>query len=95
MTRAVPGPLSSDPGFSTAFIDDDYPSGDGKPMAETDFHRDVIFDLIDRLKRWYADRPDVYVASNNFLYYEQFNRRRHISPDVYVVFGVPNHPRPR
>ncbi len=41
-----------------------YPESDGKPMAETDLHRDEMFDLIARLQTRYADAPDVYVSGN-------------------------------
>src|SRR5437762_4593703 len=32
----------------------DYPTSDGRPMAETDWHRDLMFALIAILKMWYA-----------------------------------------
>ena len=40
----------------------DYPTGDGKPMAETDIHRDNMMDIIRRCKtaspqnRWSTSR---------------------------------------
>lgn len=66
-----------------------YPESDGKPMAETDLHRDEMFDLIARLRSRYADRPDVYVSGNLLLYYEEGNPRAAVAPDVFVVLGVP------
>lgn len=66
-----------------------YPSSDGKPMAETDFHWLAMVDLTLRLRHRYAEQPDVYVASNNLIYYEEGNPRRCFSPDVYVVLGAP------
>jgi Uma2 family endonuclease len=36
-----------------------------------------------------------YVAGNSFLYYEEGNPRRHVSPDVFVVHGIPKRPRRR
>ncbi len=71
----------------------DYPSSDGRPMAETDRHRDLMYDLIKTLEAYYADDPMVYVSGNLLLFYEPGNRRRHISPDVFVVKGVPKHKR--
>ena len=41
----------------------EYPSSDGKPMAETPVHRDVMIDAIQILKRRYANRSDVYVRA--------------------------------
>jgi len=66
-----------------------YPTSDGKPMAETDKHRDLGVYCIEALKRHFADRPDVYVSGNNFVFWEEGNPRARISPDVYVVFGAP------
>ena len=36
-----------------------YPTSDGKPMAETDKHRDLMVYAIEALKARFADRPDV------------------------------------
>jgi Uma2 family endonuclease len=71
-----------------------YPTADGKPMAETDQHRDLMNRLIETLKRHFAGQERVYVSGNLLLFYEPGNRRRHVSPDVFVVKGVPNHDRP-
>jgi Uma2 family endonuclease len=66
----------------------EYPTGDGKPMAETDVHRDDMVDVIQMLRDHFADHPDVYVSGNLLLFYEEGNRRKHVSPDVFVVRGV-------
>ncbi len=71
----------------------DYPTSDGRPMAETDIHRDLMVALIQTLKRYFAGNPSVYVSGNLLVFYEPGNRRRHVSPDVFVVFGVANHLR--
>jgi Uma2 family endonuclease len=70
----------------------DYPTSDGKPMAETDLHRQDMVDLILTLQDYYSNRPDVYVTGNLLLYYEEGNPRKHVSPDVFVVRGVPKLP---
>jgi Uma2 family endonuclease len=62
-------------------------------MAETDHHRKLMNDLIQTLEAYYADDPMVYVSGNLLLFYEPGNRRRHISPDVFVVKDVPKHQR--
>ena len=67
----------------------EYPESDGQPMAETDVHRRAMIELLDRLERRYRDRDDVYVAGNNLMYYVEGNPYKSLSPDVYVVFGVP------
>jgi Uma2 family endonuclease len=70
----------------------DYPTGDGKPMAETDVHRRDMNDLIETLDAHFAADPMVYVSGNLLLFYEEGNRRKHLSPDVMVVRGVPKLP---
>ena len=71
-----------------------YPTGDGKPVAETDKHITVLAQTRDGLRLHYKSRADsVYVSGNNFLYYEEGNPKARISPDGYVVFGVPQRER--
>jgi Uma2 family endonuclease len=71
----------------------DYPTSDGKPMAETDIHRKLMMDLIQTLEAYYQANPDVYVSGNLLLFYEEGNKRKHLSPDVFVVRGVEKHER--
>src|SRR5512136_2989341 len=71
----------------------DYPESDGSLIAESDWHRDELFDLIFRLKTRYADSPDVYVSGHMFVYYEEGKPASVFAPDVMVVFGVPKTPR--
>ncbi len=71
----------------------DYPTSDGKPMAETDWHRKLMTIIIEILEAFFAGQR-VYVSGNLLVFYEPGNRRRHISPDVFVVRGVENYQRP-
>jgi Uma2 family endonuclease len=73
----------------------DYPESDGEPMGETEIHRQEITDLIEVLAHFFRHRSDVYVAGNMFLYYEEGNPAAVVSPDVFVVPGVPKTPRRR
>ena len=57
-------------------------------MAESDLHREVMFDLIHRLAHFYAGRPDVYVSGNLMVYYEEGALGRFLAPDAFVAFGV-------
>ncbi len=61
-------------------------------MAETDLHRQDMVDLIETLQDHFAGDPQVYVTGNLLLYYEEGNPRKHVSPDVFVVHGVPKLP---
>ena len=65
-----------------------YPESDGKPMAETTQHRDVMIELIVGLRDWFADDPLAYVSGNEFLYWVEGNPRRNVSPDVWFVRGI-------
>ena len=67
-----------------------YPCSDGQPMAETEVHGACMMYVTYALRRWFETRgrADVYVGSNNFLYYERGNPRAVVSPDVYVVVGA-------
>ena len=33
--------------------------------------------------------PSVYIAGNMLMYYVPNDKRRHVSPDVYLVKGIP------
>ena len=71
----------------------EYPSGDGKPMAENDWQLRAILDAVGVLDHYFRDRPDVYVSGDLFIYYEEGNPRARVAPDVFVVFGAPKHHR--
>ena len=66
----------------------EYPSGDGKPMAENDAQLAAIHYGIGALRVYYEDRDDVYVSGDLLMYYEEGNPKVSVAPDVFVVFGV-------
>lgn len=65
-----------------------YPSSDGKPMAETEYHRDLMIYFISALIEFFDENPDVTISGNNLLYYVEGNPHKSVSPDCYVVFNV-------
>lgn len=67
-----------------------YPDTDGKPMAESDLHRERMFALIHALQRFFAGQQ-VYVSGNLLIYYEQGNPRKSVAPDCFIVWGVEAH----
>jgi Uma2 family endonuclease len=71
----------------------DYPSSDGQPMAETWLHVRAIMWLHQALEDFFRDRPDVFVASDLFWYWEEGNPAAKVAPDVVVVPGVGVRPR--
>jgi Uma2 family endonuclease len=72
--------------FAMAFqmIDIEYPETDGRPMGETDLHRDWMVRIIDLLKHRYRGQQ-VYVTGDLLLYYEEGDPSRYIVPDAMVV----------
>ncbi len=70
----------------------DYPSSDGKPLAESERHAIATVDAWQGLKRFFASRPDVYVGMDMLLYHVEGDPRRSVVPDVFVVLGVPKLP---
>jgi Uma2 family endonuclease len=72
-----------------------YIESDGQPMGETQKHILNMRYLLEALDQWFASDPMVYVAGNMFVHYEQGNHNRHLSPDVFVVRGVPKGPERR
>jgi Uma2 family endonuclease len=71
----------------------EYPESDGKPMTETDTHREQMTDLITALQAYFRDDPQVYVAGNLMMYYVEGDPTQSIAPDVFVVRGVPKRNR--
>src|ERR1051326_5715528 len=66
----------------------EYPETDGKPMAETDVHRQLLMDLIFTLSNFFREDLDVYVSGDLLLYYVEGNPHKCVAPDVFVVRGV-------
>ena len=66
-----------------------YPTSDGKPMAETPIHLAEMVYLITALQQRYRDVPDVYAIGNMMFYYVEGDARSVISPDVFLVKGIP------
>ncbi len=71
----------------------EYPSSDGRPVAETPLHYDRLRDAATALQIRYQRRADVFVGANMLVYDTPGDKRRHLSPDVFVAFGVGNHDR--
>jgi len=74
--------------------DIEYPTSDGRPMAESNLHRKVMADLIAALERHFLDEPLAWAGGNFLLYYEKGNPRASVSPDVVLVRGIEKWDRP-
>jgi Uma2 family endonuclease len=66
-----------------------YPESDGEPMGETQLHMAETMYLVTALEDHFDSEPDVYVWGDMFLYYVEGDPRSVISPDVFVIKGVP------
>ena len=64
----------------------EYPESDGKPMGETDLHRDWMVGLLEIFRQRYAGQQ-VYVASNLLLYYVEGTPTKYVVPDCFVVLN--------
>src|SRR2546428_13239701 len=60
---------------------------DGKPMGETDEHRDEMVRHIEPLRFFFRGQR-VYVSGVLLVYYEQGNPRKYVVPDAFVVKGI-------
>jgi Uma2 family endonuclease len=62
-------------------------------MGETDVHIDALIYLREALRDHFRDAPQIYVAGNMFLYYEEGNPTACVAPNVFMVQGVDKHER--
>lgn len=68
--------------------EDEYPSSDGKPMAETEAHVVSILYLLAALRYLFRKQPDVFVIADMLLYYQKGSTTKSKAPDVMVAKGV-------
>ena len=71
----------------------EYPSSDGKPVAESDFQLTVLTYAREALRTHFRAREDVYVAANLLIYYQEGDVEVRVAPDVFVVVGASSHER--
>ena len=65
-----------------------YPDTDGKPMAASDLHLEILIWLIQTLRAHFAQMPEVYVSGDILTYYTEGDPRAVVAPDVLVTFGI-------
>ena len=71
----------------------EYPSSDGKPVAESDFQLTVLTYAREALRTHFRAREDVYVAANLLIYYQERDVDVRVAPDVFLVVGASSHER--
>ena len=65
-----------------------YPESDGMPMPDAEYQAPIFRRVVMTLEGHFRDRHNTRVNGNTFLYYEEGNPRRVVSPDCYVAFDV-------
>lgn len=65
-----------------------YPETDGKPMAASDMHREILIRTLQVLEAHFEQYPDVYISGDIMMYDIEGPRRTAISPDVLIAFGL-------
>ena len=71
-------------GIAQPHTDIEYPESDGRPMGETDLHRDWMVRVLELLRQHYLDQR-VYISGDLLVYYEQGNPKKFVVPDVFVI----------
>ncbi|MYE83094.1 MAG: Uma2 family endonuclease [Gammaproteobacteria bacterium] len=66
----------------------DYPSSDGKPMAESHRHAMATVNAWQGLTHFFSKRSDVYVGMDMLMYFVEGDPRQSVVPDVFVVLGA-------
>jgi len=87
LQRGEPAPLSLGKcamSLLTSRAEIEYPESDGKPMGETDLHRDWMIRILELFKYRYREQQ-VYVSGDLLVYYEEGVPREFVLPDVFVV----------
>ena len=57
-------------------------------MAETPLHVDAILFALATLRNWFASHIRVQVGANMFVYYQEGDTTKRLTPDLFVVRGL-------
>lgn len=79
-------PASVEPGRFPDAIH--YPDSDDEPLPDGRYQVPYFVEIVGTVREHFRDRPDVEVSGNTFIYYEEGNPGRFISPDLHVTLGV-------
>jgi Uma2 family endonuclease len=69
-------------------IDPRYPDSDGRPMGDAEYHELALRWLIEAPEGYFADVPNVHIAHNLVMYYQEGDPKSRRDPDVLVAKGV-------
>ncbi len=65
-------------------VEIEYPESDGRPMGETDVHREWMIRILDMLGHHFRGQR-VYVSGDLLLYYVEGDPTKFVVPDAFVV----------
>ena len=65
-----------------------YPDTDGQPMAASDLHLEILIRLLQALRVYFSEIPEVYVSGDILTYYIEGDPRAVCAPDVLITFGI-------
>ena len=63
-----------------------YPETDGMPLPDGVFQDPLFREIVSTIATHFKDQPNTVVSGNTFIYYEEGNPRRSVSPDCYVAY---------
>ena len=58
-----------------------------EPLPDTGMQQKPQQEIMEFVRGWFGNRPDVFVSGNSGVYYEEGNANAVFLPDCYVVFG--------
>ena len=70
-----------------------YPESHKDDMGESSIHYKLISYFFNALQVFFSKQSDTFVAANMNLYYRKGTPRNYYTPDVMIVFGVPDYNR--
>ena len=65
-----------------------YPESDGMPLADGYFQDPLFREILSIFELYYLNSPSTAVSGNTFIYYEEGNSRRWVSPDCYIALDI-------
>ena len=66
----------------------EYPDEDGEPMADNEWQARTMEDTFHALNGRFKSDPNIHVAKDLLVYYDERNPNRALAPDVFVTRGV-------
>ncbi len=85
MTTAKPIPVANSGNYYNGIY---FPETDGQPLPDGFEQEPLFLQVVPALRSYLMRHYQVIVSGNTFIYYDETNPRRSVSPDCYVAFGV-------